>query len=90
MARTLTMKQATNEALNQEMTRDPSVTCMGEDIVGGDGGDGERDAWGGVLGVTKGLYAKHGDRLLDTPLSESACIDAAIGAELGNYARSPN
>ncbi|MCU0970105.1 MAG: alpha-ketoacid dehydrogenase subunit beta, partial [Rubrivivax sp.] len=44
------------------------------------GGDGERDAWGGVLGVTKGLYAKHGDRLMDTPLSESAYIGAAIGA----------
>jgi pyruvate dehydrogenase E1 component beta subunit len=38
------------------------------------------EAWGGVLGVTKGLYAKHGDRLLDTPLSESAYIGAAIGA----------
>ena len=80
MARTLTMKQAINEALDQEMSRDPSVICMGEDIVGGAGGDGERDAWGGVLGVTKGLYAKHGDRLLDTPLSESAYIGAAIGA----------
>ncbi len=39
------------------------------------------DAWGGVLGVTKGLYAKHRpDRLLDTPLTESAFIGAAIGA----------
>jgi pyruvate dehydrogenase E1 component beta subunit len=80
MARKISMKQAINEALDQEMARDPSVICMGEDIVGGAGGDGERDAWGGVLGVTKGLYAKHGDRLLDTPLSESAYIGAAIGA----------
>jgi pyruvate dehydrogenase E1 component beta subunit len=80
MARKITMKQAINEALDQEMTRDPTVIVMGEDIVGGAGGDGERDAWGGVLGVTKGLYAKHGDRLLDTPLSESAYIGAAIGA----------
>ena len=80
MARNITMKQAINEALDQEMTRDPTVIVMGEDIVGGAGGDGERDAWGGVLGVTKGLYAKHGDRLLDTPLSESAYIGAAIGA----------
>ncbi|HET9642951.1 MAG TPA: alpha-ketoacid dehydrogenase subunit beta, partial [Burkholderiaceae bacterium] len=39
-----------------------------------------REAWGGVLGVTKGLYAKYGDRLMDTPLSESAYIGAAIGA----------
>lgn len=80
MARKISMKQAINEALDQEMSRDPSVIVMGEDIVGGAGGDGERDAWGGVLGVTKGLYAKHGDRLMDTPLSESAYIGAAIGA----------
>ncbi len=80
MARKISMKQAINEALDQEMARDPSVIMMGEDIVGGAGGNGEMDAWGGVLGVTKGLYAKHGDRLLDTPLSESAYIGAAIGA----------
>ena len=80
MARKISMKQAINEALDQEMARDPSVIMMGEDIVGGAGGEGERDAWGGVLGVTKGLYAKHGDRLLDTPLSESAYVGAAIGA----------
>ncbi len=74
MARKISMKQAINEALDQEMSRDPSVILMGEDIVGGAGSPGERDAWGGVLGVTKGLYAKYGDRLLDTPLSESAYI----------------
>jgi len=80
MARKISLKQAVNEAIDQEMTRDPMVILMGEDIVGGAGGSGEMDAWGGVLGVTKGLYAKHGDRLLDTPLSESAYIGAAIGA----------
>ena len=81
MARTITMREAINEALDQEMARDPSVVLMGEDIVGGAGSPGEDDAWGGVLGVTKGLYAKYGrGRLLDTPLSESAYIGAAIGA----------
>ncbi|MFA7281511.1 MAG: alpha-ketoacid dehydrogenase subunit beta [Sterolibacterium sp.] len=80
MARKISIKQAVNEALDQEMARDPAVICMGEDIVGGTGADGEKDAWGGVLGVTKGLYAKYGDRLMDTPLSESAYIGAAIGA----------
>ena len=80
MARKISLKQAVNEAIDQEMARDPSVIMMGEDIVGGSGADGEMDAWGGVLGVTKGLYAKHGDRLLDTPLSESAYVGAAIGA----------
>ncbi len=44
------------------------------------GADGEKDAWGGVLGVTKGLYPKFGDRVMDTPISESAFIGAAIGA----------
>ena len=81
MARKISMKQAINEALDQEMTRDPLVIMMGEDIVGGAGGNGEMDAWGGVLGVTKGLYAKHGDRLLDTPLSESAYIGLIEGIE---------
>jgi len=80
MARTLSFKDAVNEAMDQEMSRDPTVIMMGEDIVGGTGAPGEEDAWGGVLGVTKGLYAKHGDRLMDTPLSESAYIGAAIGA----------
>lgn len=80
MARKLSMKMAINEAIDQEMQRDPNVIMMGEDIVGGAGAGGEMDAWGGVLGVTKGLYQKHGNRLLDTPLSESAYIGAAIGA----------
>ena len=80
MARTLSFQQAINEALDQEMSRDESVIVMGEDVVGGQGADGEMDAWGGVLGVTKGLYGKHGDRVMDTPISESAFIGAAIGA----------
>src|SRR5882724_442279 len=81
MARTISMREAINEALDQEMARDPNVVLMGEDIVGGAGSPGEDDAWGGVLGVTKGLYAKYGrERLLDTPISESAFIGAAIGA----------
>jgi pyruvate dehydrogenase E1 component beta subunit len=74
------MKQAINEALDLEMKRDPTVIVMGEDIVGGAGSPGEEDAWGGALGVTKGLHAKYPGRLLDTPLSESAYIGAAIGA----------
>jgi len=80
MARKISMKQAINEALDLEMKRDPTVIVMGEDIVGGAGSPGEEDAWGGVLGVTKGLHAKYPGRLLDTPLSESAYIGAAIGA----------
>lgn len=80
MARMLSMKDAVNEALDQEMARDPTVIMMGEDIVGGTGSPGEEDAWGGVLGVSKGLYHKHPDQMMDTPLSESAYVGAAIGA----------
>ncbi len=80
MARKISMKEAINEAIDQEMARDPMVIMMGEDIVGGAGAAGEIDAWGGVLGVTKGLHAKYGERMMDTPLSESAYVGAAIGA----------
>lgn len=80
MARKITYKEAINEALAQEMARDERVIAMGEDNVGGMGAEGEKDAWGGVLGVTKGLYGKFGDRIMDTPISESAFIGAAIGA----------
>src|SRR5580692_6947617 len=80
MARKISFKQAINEAIAQEMGRDETVIVMGEDNAGGMGSDGERDAWGGVLGVTKGLYGKYGDRVMDTPISESAFVGAAIGA----------
>jgi len=80
MARKITYREAINEALAQEMERDSSVIVMGEDNVGGHGCDGQLDAWGGVLGVTKGLYEKFGDRVMDTPISESSFIGAAIGA----------
>jgi pyruvate/2-oxoglutarate/acetoin dehydrogenase E1 component len=76
-----TYRQAINEALAQEMRRDPTVIFMGEDNVGGMGAPGEDDAWGGVLGVTKNLVHEFGrERCLDTPISESAFIGAAIGA----------
>jgi pyruvate dehydrogenase E1 component beta subunit len=74
-------RQAINEALAQEMRRDPRVIVMGEDVAGGLGAPGEDDAWGGPLGVTKGLMPEFGrDRVLDTPITESGFIGAAIGA----------
>ena len=78
--RKLSYREAINEALSQEMERDPSVIVMGEDNAGGAGAPGEDDAWGGVLGVTKGLYDKFPGRVLDTPITESAFVGAAIGA----------
>jgi len=74
-------RQAINEALREEMRRDPTVVVSGEDVAGGTGGQGEQDAWGGVLGVTKGLLPEFGsERVLDTPMSEHAYIGAAAGA----------
>src|SRR3989442_11440710 len=81
--RQLSFSQALNEAMRQEMRRDPRVILMGEDVAGGANvehlqGD---DAWGGVLGVTKGLVKEFGrERVLDTPISESGFIGAAVGA----------
>jgi pyruvate/2-oxoglutarate/acetoin dehydrogenase E1 component len=83
MARSISYREAINEALDQEMARDPRVVVFGEDNVGGTGSPGEMDAWGGVLGVTKGLYGKYPGRVMDTPISESAFIGAAIGAATG-------
>jgi pyruvate/2-oxoglutarate/acetoin dehydrogenase E1 component len=80
VARKITYQQAINEAIDQEMARDENIVLMGEDVVGGSGSDGEMDAWGGVLGVTKGLYGKYGDRIMDTPISESGFVGAAVGA----------
>jgi pyruvate dehydrogenase E1 component beta subunit len=76
-----TYRQVINEALASEMRRDSRVVAIGTDIAGGKGAPGEDDAWGGVLGVTKGLYNEFGpDRVLDTPISESSFIGAAVGA----------
>src|ERR1051325_8994184 len=80
MARNISFQQAINEALAQEMARDETVVVFGEDVVGGAGAPGEDDAWGGVLGVTKGLYPQFPNRVLDTPISESAIMGAAAGA----------
>jgi pyruvate dehydrogenase E1 component beta subunit len=76
-----TIREAINEALIQEMARDPSVVVMGEDVAGGAGLGGEADAFGGVMGVTKGLYGTYGpERVIDTPITESAIIGMAAGS----------
>jgi pyruvate dehydrogenase E1 component beta subunit len=66
----LNMVQAINLALRQEMARDDRVIILGEDVG--------RD--GGVFRVTEGLMEQFGaERVIDTPLSESAIVGAAIG-----------
>ncbi len=71
--KTITFSQATLEAMDEEMSRDPSVFVMGEDIA----------RQGGIFGQFKGLPDKFGfDRVKDTPISETAIIGAAVGAAL--------
>ena len=78
-----TFRQAINEAISQEMERDENVIVMGEDVAGGAGANGEQDAWGGPMGITKGLLPKFGrERIIDTPITESAIIGTAAGAAL--------
>jgi pyruvate/2-oxoglutarate/acetoin dehydrogenase E1 component len=86
--RTLTVKDAINEALAQEMERDPTVILMGEDIAGGAGRDEVHppalDAWGGPFGVTQGLVKRFGrQRVRDTAIAETGFIGAAVGAAFG-------
>lgn len=80
----LSMRDAINQALHQEMERDERVIVLGEDVSGGAGGtSGEREASGGIFGITKGLLPRFGEeRVIDTPISESAIVGAAAGAAL--------
>ena len=68
---TMNIGQAINNALSLEMENDPNVFLIGEDIGNA----------GGVAGITQGLQANFGEkRVLDTPISESGFLGAAIGA----------
>lgn len=70
----LTLVQAINTGLAQEMARDENIVCLGEDI-------GHN---GGVFRVTEGLQDKFGaDRVLDTPLAESGIMGFAVGLAMG-------
>jgi len=69
--RKLTMAQAIAEGMAQEMERDNTVFVMGEDI----------GKYGGIFGATGGLLEKFGpERIMDTPISETAFIGTATGA----------
>lgn len=68
--------QALREAIIEEMRRDETVFCIGEDI-------GTEGGWGGAFTVTLGLSEEFGhDRILDTPISELGLTGVAIGAAL--------
>ena len=69
--RLLTTSKAIAEAIAQEMERDDRVFVMGEDI----------GAYGGIFGATEGLLNKFGpERVMDTPISETGFVGAAVGA----------
>jgi len=68
-----TYLEAIREGISEEMERDPNVFLLGEDI----------GAYGGAFKVTAGLQERFGERrVIDTPISESAIVGAAIGASL--------
>jgi 2-oxoisovalerate dehydrogenase E1 component beta subunit len=76
MGETLTLAAALNQGLSDAMTADQRVLMMGEDV----------GRLGGVFRVTDGLLAKFGpERVVDTPLSESAIIGTAIGLAMRGY-----
>jgi 2-oxoisovalerate dehydrogenase E1 component beta subunit len=69
----MTYLEAISDALRTEMRRDESVFCLGEDI----------GAFGGAFKVTDGFAEEFGaDRVLDTPLAESAIVGTATGAAI--------
>ena len=72
-AREIYVSGAINEALDEELARDPSVILMGEDI----------GIYGGAFGVTRGLHEKYGPtRVLETPISENSVVGVAVGASM--------
>ncbi|TNE42701.1 MAG: alpha-ketoacid dehydrogenase subunit beta [Sphingomonadales bacterium] len=77
------IRDVIRDTIDTEMARDDSLIMLGEDIVGGNGAAGGPEAIGGIWGTSGGLWAKYGpDRVIDTPISESAIIGAAAGAAL--------
>ena len=81
--RTMTYGDAINDAIRVAMREDPTVILMGEDVAGGADVDHlvNQDAWGGPMGITKGLVQEFGrNRILDTPITEAGFIGAAVGA----------
>ena len=68
-----TYLEAIRQGIWEEMERDPSVFCIGEDI----------GVYGGAFKVTDGLVHRFGsERVIDTPIAESAIVGAAYGASL--------
>jgi acetoin:2,6-dichlorophenolindophenol oxidoreductase subunit beta len=68
-----TIREAINEALREEMQRDPTIILMGEDVA----------VAGGVFKVTNGLLSAFGPgRVIDTPIAEAGIMGLAVGAAM--------
>jgi 2-oxoisovalerate dehydrogenase E1 component len=80
-SREVSMGEALNEALREEMTRDPSVFLLGEDIGKESIGPGI-PPMGGVWPPTRGLAREFPERVIGSPISESEMVGAAVGAAL--------
>jgi pyruvate/2-oxoglutarate/acetoin dehydrogenase E1 component len=73
MADLITYREAVAAGIAQEMRRDPTVVCLGEDIGAAEG----------VFKTAAGLFAEFGpERVWDTPISEQAIVGAAMGAAM--------
>ena len=69
----ITCREALNQALQEEMERDPNIFLLGEDV----------GQYGGSFKVSKGLLAKFGDkRVIDTPIAEAGIVGLAVGAAM--------
>jgi acetoin:2,6-dichlorophenolindophenol oxidoreductase subunit beta len=83
--RELSFGLAINEAIRQEMRRDPTIVVIGEDVAGAAGRAhiGLVDAWGGPLRATRGLITEFGpERVIDTPIAEMGFVGAGVGAAM--------
>jgi acetoin:2,6-dichlorophenolindophenol oxidoreductase subunit beta len=77
------LREAILETIRAEMARNPAVVVLGEDVVGGMGTPGGPEAIGGIWSTSTGLWKDFGsDRVIDTPISESAIVGAAAGLAL--------
>jgi pyruvate/2-oxoglutarate/acetoin dehydrogenase E1 component len=76
-------RDAVRSTIFEAMERDERVVVLGEDVVGGMGTAGGPEAIGGIWSTSTGFYDAFGpDRVIDTPISESAIVGAAGGLAL--------
>ncbi len=69
----MTYSKAINQALEEELRRDPDVILYGQDVA----------EWGGIFKVTDGLFEKFGpDRVFNSPISENVMVGAGVGAAI--------